>query len=92
MKLTRRNIGSLKHLKNPAVDELLESNSHHPPGDRGRRVVQIDPRPAWWCAFAGSAKGAGVQYAGQADGFIARDMGMAVKQEVGSSEARRRNV
>jgi hypothetical protein len=69
---------------------FLESNLHHSPGNPG--LVQIHPRPALRGAFAGSAKGARVQYAGQTDRFITRHVSMSVKQKVGSSDARRRNV
>ena len=80
----------LKALKE--LNDLRESNFHYSPGNPGGGFVQIHPRPAWRGAFAGSAKSARVQYAGQTDRFITWHVSMSVKQEVGSSDARRRNV
>jgi hypothetical protein len=70
----------------------FESELHHSPGDLGSGFIQLHPCPTSRGTLAGSSKIARIQHAGQADGFVTRHMGMSVKQEVGPSDARRRNV
>ena len=68
------------------------SNADQFPGHGRGSLIHFHPCPARRSAAAGAAEGAGVENAGKADGFVARDMGVTVEQKICSADARRWNV